>query len=242
MDAKVCPKPKDCALRASNPTEVHENPNNGATLRSLDMNFSSKLIERAVDAFATLPGIGRKTALRLVLHLLKQDTQQTRQFAEALVAMREGIKECRTCHNLADSDICQICADQRRDQSMVCVVENIRDLMAIEDTGQYRGVYHVLGGIISPIEGVGPTDLNIESLAIRASGGTLREAIMAISPTIEGETTIFYIAKKLAPYGVQVSNIARGVAFGGDLEYADGITLGRSIVARTPYKNDPANP
>jgi recombination protein RecR len=200
------------------------------------MNFSSKLIEKAVEAFATLPGIGRKTALRLVLHLLKQDASLTRQFAEALVTMREGIRECRTCHNLSDDDTCQICADARRDRSLVCVVENVRDLMAIEDTGQYRGVYHVLGGIISPIEGVGPADLNIESLVLRATEGQLKEAIMAISPTIEGETTIFYLSKKLTPLGVAVSSIARGVAFGGDLEYADEVTLGRSIVARQPYQ------
>lgn len=199
------------------------------------MNFSSKLIEKAVDAFATLPGIGRKTALRLVLHLLKQEKSATDQFATALVAMREGIRECRQCHNLSDDELCQICADTRRDHSLVCVVENIRDLMAIEDTGQFRGLYHVLGGIISPIEGVGPSDLNIESLAIRAQAGQIKEAIMAISPTIEGETTIFYISKKLQPLGVMVSAIARGVSFGGDLEYADELTLGRSIVTRTPY-------
>ncbi|HAD14433.1 MAG TPA: recombination protein RecR [Saprospirales bacterium] len=199
------------------------------------MTFSSKLIEKAVEAFATLPGIGRKTALRLVLHLLKQDKSSTEQFASALVAMREGIRECRQCHNLSDEEVCQICADPRRDKSLVCVVENIRDLMAIEDTGQFRGQYHVLGGIISPIEGVGPSDLNIDSLAIRVQQGEIREAIMAISPTIEGETTIFYLSKKLQPLGVQVSTIARGVSFGGDLEYADELTLGRSIVARTPY-------
>lgn len=199
------------------------------------MTFSSKLIEKAVEAFATLPGIGRKTALRLVLHLLKQEKNNTEQFANALVAMREGIRECRQCHNLSDEEICQICADPRRDKSLVCVVENIRDLMAIEDTGQFRGQYHVLGGIISPIEGVGPSDLNIDSLAIRVQHGEIREAIMAISPTIEGETTIFYLSKKLQPLGVQVSTIARGVSFGGDLEYADELTLGRSIVARTPY-------
>ncbi len=199
------------------------------------MTFSSKLIEKAVEAFASLPGIGRKTALRLVLHLLKQDKSVTEQFAAALTAMREGIRECRQCHNLSDDDLCQICTDPRRDRSIVCVVENIRDLMAIEDTGQFRGLYHVLGGIISPIEGVGPADLNIESLEARAKQGEIREAIMAISPTIEGETTIFYISKKLQPLGVKVSTIARGVSFGGDLEYADELTLGRSIVTRTPY-------
>jgi recombination protein RecR len=199
------------------------------------MTFSSKLIEKAVEAFSSLPGIGRKSALRLVLHLLKQDKNATEQFTSALMAMRDGIRECSVCHNLADEAVCQICADARRDRSLVCVVENIRDLMAIEDTNQYRGLYHVLGGIISPIEGIGPGDLTIESLEARARQGEIREAIMAISPTIEGETTIYYISKKLQPLGVQVSAIARGVAFGGDLEYADELTLGRSIVARTPY-------
>ncbi len=199
------------------------------------MNFSSKLIEKAVEAFASLPGIGRKTALRLVLHLLKQDKTTTEQFASALLAMREGIRECQVCHNLSDDAVCQICADTRRDHSLVCVVENIRDLMAIEDTGQYRGLYHVLGGIISPIEGVSPADLNIDTLLTRVEQGEIKEVIMAISPTIEGETTVYYLSKKLQPSGVAVSAIARGVSFGGDLEYADELTLGRSIVARVPY-------
>lgn len=199
------------------------------------MTFSSKLIEKAVEAFSSLPGIGRKSALRLVLHLLKQEKSATEQFTSALIAMREGIRECRICHNLADEEICQICSDARRDRSIVCVVENIRDLMAIEDTSQYRGLYHVLGGVISPIEGIGPGDLHIESLEERVRQGEIHEVIMAISPTIEGETTIYYISKKLQPSGVQLSAIARGVAFGGDLEYADELTLGRSIVARVPY-------
>jgi recombination protein RecR len=199
------------------------------------MNFSSVLIEKGVEAFASLPGIGRKTALRLVLHLLKQDKTVTDQFSEALVKMRQNIRECTVCHNLSDDPVCRICADQRRDRSLVCAVENIRDLMAIEDTGQFRGLYHVLGGVISPIEGVGPGDLNIDSLVERCAKGEVKEIIMAISPTIEGETTVFYIAKKVQPLGIQVSNIARGVAFGGDLEYTDELTLGRSIVARTPY-------
>ena len=199
------------------------------------MNFSSVLIEKGVEAFASLPGIGRKTALRLVLHLLKQDKSVTEQIGEALVKMRQNIRECTECHNLSDEAICRICADQRRDRSLVCAVESIRDLMAIEDTGQFRGLYHVLSGVISPIEGVGPGDLNIDSLVDRCSKGDIKEVIMAISPTIEGETTVFYIAKKLQPLGVQVSNIARGVSFGGDLEYTDELTLGRSIVARVPY-------
>ena len=199
------------------------------------MTFSSKLIEKAVEAFASLPGIGRKTALRLVLHLLKQDKTATEQFASALVAMREGIRECQVCHNLSDDALCQICADARRDRSLLCIVENIRDLMAIEGTGQYRGLYHVLGGIISPIEGVSPADLNIDSLLERIAQGEIKEVIMAISPSIEGETTVYYLSKKLQPSGVAVSAIARGVSFGGDLEYADELTLGRSIVARIPY-------
>jgi recombination protein RecR len=201
------------------------------------MQFSSRLIEKAVEAFATLPGIGRKTALRLVLHLLKQEKRATEQFTGAVAAMREGIKECNTCHNYSDSDECQICADPRRERTVVCVVEGVRDLMAIEDTSQYRGLYHILGGVISPIEGIGPGELNIDSLVQRAQKGEIKEVIMAVSPTIEGETTIYYLTKKLQPLGVQVTVIARGVAFGGDLEYADEVTLGRSIVARVPYES-----
>ena len=199
------------------------------------MNFSSVLIEKGVEAFSSLPGIGKKTALRLVLHLLKQENNVTEQFAEALVKMRQNIRECEQCYNLSDEPICRICADQRRERSLVCVVENIRDLMAIEDTSQFRGLYHVLGGLIAPIEGIGPSELNIDPLISRCEKGEIKEVIMAISPTIEGETTVFFIAKKLQPLGVLVSNIARGVAFGGDLEYADELTLGRSIVTRTPY-------
>ncbi|MFN0014101.1 MAG: recombination mediator RecR [Saprospiraceae bacterium] len=199
------------------------------------MNFSSRLIEKAVEAFATLPGIGRKTALRLVLHLLKQDKTVIDHFAAAMVAMREGIRECVVCHNLSDEAVCQICADTRRDRSIVCVVESVRDLMAIEDTGQFRGLYHLLGGIISPIEGIGPSDLNMDSLFARLQEGEVKEVVMAISPTIEGETTVYYLSKKIQPLGVQVSVIARGVSFGGDLEYADELTLGRSIAARLPY-------
>lgn len=202
------------------------------------MNFSSKLIEEAVGAFATLPGIGKKTALRLVLHLIQQEKSSTTEFAEALLRMRENIRECARCHNLSDSELCTICADTRRNDTVVCVVETIRDVMAIEDTGQFRGVYHVLGGVISPIEGVGPQDLHIASLTKRVEEQGVKEVIMAVSPTIEGETTIFYLAKQLKPYDVQVSTIARGVSFGGELEYADELTLGRSIVARIPYKSD----
>ncbi|MCB0563730.1 MAG: recombination protein RecR [Phaeodactylibacter sp.] len=200
------------------------------------MNFSSKLIEEAVNAFAGLPGIGRKTALRLVLHLVKQSPEVVEQFAQAMLKMRRNIRECERCHNISDDKLCVICTDRRRDQSLVCVVEGIRDVMAIEGTGQYRGLYHILGGVISPIEGIGPSDLNIDSLVQRAQAGEIREVIMAISPTIEGETTIFYLSKKLRDTDVEVSTIARGISFGGDLEYADELTLGRSIVARVPYK------
>jgi len=200
------------------------------------MNFSSKLIEEAVNAFASLPGIGKKTALRLVLHLVNQPTETTEQFAEALVKMRQNINFCKICHNLSDDPICSICADPRRDRALICVVESIRDVMAIEETSQYRGLYHVLGGVISPIEGIGPGDINIDSLLGRVQEEDIREVIMAISPTIEGDTTIFYISKRLKEFGIKISTIARGVSFGGELEYADELTLGRSIVARVPYR------
>lgn len=200
------------------------------------MTFSSKLIEDAVNAFASLPGIGRKTALRLVLHLVKQPIDNTESFAHALLKMRAGIKTCGTCHNISDNDLCSVCADMRRDRSVVMVVEGIRDVMAIEETGQFRGLYHVLGGVIAPIEGIGPQDLNIESLMDRVSQGEIREIIMAISPTIEGETTIYYISKKLSSLEAKITTLARGISFGGELEYADEVTLGRSIASRIPYK------
>jgi len=200
------------------------------------MNFSSKLIEEAVNAFAGLPGIGKKSALRLVLHLVNQPLENAEQFSEAIVKMRKHIHFCTNCHNLSDEPICTICADPRRDRSLVCVVETIRDVMAIEETAQYRGLYHVLGGVISPIEGIGPGELTIDSLLGRVQDGIIREAIMAISPTIEGDTTIFYISKRLKEFGIKISTIARGVSFGGELEYADELTLGRSIVARIPYQ------
>lgn len=196
------------------------------------MQFSSQLIADAVEAFASLPGIGRKTALRLALHLLQQPRETSEQFAGSLLRFRSEIKNCQHCHNLSDFDVCGICSDRNRDKSTICVVESIRDLMAIEDTQQYRGLYHILGGVISPIEGIGPTNLNIEDLVKRAQAEEVTEIIMAISPTIEGDTTIFYLHKQLEACAVQVSSIARGVSFGGELEYADGITLGRSILAR----------
>lgn len=200
------------------------------------MNFSSKLLEEAVNAFASLPGIGKKTALRLVLHLVTREVETVDQFGDAIVKMRREIKSCKVCHNLSDEELCNICRDQRRDQQVICVVESIRDVMAIEDTGQYRGMYHVLGGVISPLEGIGPGELTIDSLEQRLASGEVREVVMAISPTIEGETTIFYISKRLKDLDLKISTIARGVSFGGELEYADELTLGRSIVARVPYQ------
>lgn len=201
------------------------------------MNFSSTLIEEAVMAFASLPGIGKKTALRLVLHLMDQPAQASEQFSEAIVKMRRNIKHCRVCHNVSDTEICTICTSPKRNDQMVCIVESIRDVMAIEATGQFNGVYHVLGGVISPIEGVGPDDLNIDSLEKRVNDKKIKEVIMAISPTIEGDTTIFYISKKIKNSGVNISTIARGISFGGELEYADELTLGRSIATRLPYQN-----
>lgn len=200
------------------------------------MNFSSKLIEEAVNTFASLPGIGKKTALRLVLHLVGQETEVSESFADAIVKMRKGIKDCKVCHNISDQEVCEVCADKRRDHSLVCVVESIRDVMAIEDTGQFRGVYHVLGGVISPIEGVGPSDIMIHSLVERVARGEIKELIMAISPTIEGDTTIFFVSKQLENSPVKITTIARGISFGGELEYADELTLGRSIVSRIPYR------
>ncbi|MBK8720853.1 MAG: recombination protein RecR [Saprospiraceae bacterium] len=199
------------------------------------MRFSSNLVENAVSSFAQLPGIGKRTALRLVLHLLKQPLEVTNQFATAIQKLRAEIKECQICHNLSDYELCSICNDNRRDNSIICVVESIRDVMAIEETNQFRGKYHVLGGLIAPIEGVGPAELNIQSLVKRVEDGAVKEIVMAISPTIEGDTTIYYISQKLKDKQVVVSSIARGVAFGGELEYADEITLGRSIVSRIPY-------
>ncbi len=200
------------------------------------MNFSSKLIEEAVQSFASLPGIGKKTALRLVLHLINQDKDTTKEFADKILNMRNHIQECKICHNISDAETCSTCNDLRRKREVVCVVEGIRDVMAIEDTGQYRGLYHVLGGVISPIEGVGPSDLNIDSLLERIQEHGIEEIIMAISPTIEGETTTFYIAKKLKNSKVKISALARGIAFGGELQYADELTLGRSIATRVPYQ------
>jgi recombination protein RecR len=199
------------------------------------MEFPSKLIENAVGELARLPGIGRKTALRLALHLLKAEMDTTASLAEALAKMRFEITYCRTCHSISDAEECGICANQLRDHSLVCVVSDVRDVIAIENTGQYKGVYHVLGGVISPIEGVGPADLHIDSLVERAAAedSEVREVILAISPTMEGDTTAFYLSRRLRDLpNVHISTIARGIPVGGELEYADEITLGRSIVER----------
>jgi len=201
------------------------------------MNFSSKLLQEAVEAFAKLPGIGKKTALRQVLYLLDQPSDLTEQFTGALTKMKAHIKRCRQCHNIADEEICIICANKQRDHSTICVVESVRDVMAIEETGQFRGMYHILGGVIAPIEGIGPGDLNIDSLVGRINASDVKEIIMAISPTIEGDTTIYYISKKLKDFPVNISTISRGVSFGGELEYADELTLARSIMSRIPYQN-----
>lgn len=201
------------------------------------MNFPSKLIEDSVREFEKLPGIGKKTALRLVLYLLKQDVASVEQFTHAVEKMRKEIHFCKNCHNISDQEICSICSGSKRDHSLICVVETIRDVIAIESTNQYHGLYHVLGGVISPMEGVGPDDLKIESLIQRCSTGHVREVIMALNPTIEGDTTIFYISKKLQGVPVKITSIARGVSFGGELEYVDDVTLARSIVTRMPYES-----
>ncbi|MDX1685192.1 MAG: recombination mediator RecR [Saprospiraceae bacterium] len=201
------------------------------------MKYGSKLVEEAVQQFSTLPGIGKKTALRLVLHILNEKESYTTNFTSALEEMRQGIKRCKTCCNISDEEICGICEDKHRDKNLICVVESIRDVMAIEATDQFKGVYHVLGGVISPLEGIGPSDLFIEELISRISQieEDQPEVILAISPTIDGETTSFYLFKLLAKEGVKVSQISRGISFGGELEYADELTLGRSIQSRLPY-------
>ncbi len=201
------------------------------------MNYSSKLIAGAVAEFTKLPGIGEKTALRLVLHLLKQDEDKVKYFGEAVLRMRSEIKFCKSCHNVSDQEVCEICSNPHRDSSTICLVESIREVIAIENTNSYRGRYHVLGGVISPIEGIGPDKLNIDSLLRRVKTESVTEVIMALSPTIEGDTTIFYVSKKLKPLGMNITTIARGVSFGGELEYTDEMTLARSIVTRLPYEN-----
>lgn len=197
--------------------------------------YPSLLLEKAIDEFAKLPGIGKKTALRLVLHLLRQDTDEVETFGNALIRLKNDVKYCEVCHSISDTVRCQICSNINRDHSLVCVVENVRDVMAVEATQQYSGVYHVLGGIISPMDGVGPSDLEINSLVKRAESGEVKEIILALSSTMEGDTTNFYLFRKLAHTSVRISIIARGISVGDELEYADEVTLGRSIVNRLPF-------
>lgn len=199
--------------------------------------YPSQLLERAVEAFSQLPGVGRKTALRLVLHLLRQPADEVDGFAEAIVRVKHDVKYCKVCHNISDSDVCSICSDPRRDASLVCVVENIQDVMAIENTQQFHGLYHVLGGIISPMDGVGPHDLEIDSLVKRVDEGGVKEVILALASTMEGDTTNFYLSRKLKGRNVKLSVIARGISVGDELEYTDEVTLGRSILNRTPFES-----
>lgn len=201
------------------------------------MEFSSKLLEKAVNEMSQLPGIGKRTALRLVLHLLKQPVEQTNFLAKSLQQMREEIKFCKSCHNISDVEICEICANQNRNHRIICVVEDVRDVMAIENTGQFRGIYHVLGGKISPIDGIGPSQLNITTLVDKVKRNNVEEIIFALSSTMEGDTTNFYIYKQLKESDVKTSTIARGISVGDELEYADEVTLGRSIVNRIPFEN-----
>jgi len=201
----------------------------------MSVHYPSVLLENAVNEFAKLPGIGRKTALRLVLHLLRQNSDSVSHFAQTLIQLKKEIQYCSICYNISDTAVCSICADVSRNPSIICVVENIKEVMAIEKTAQFKGLYHVLGGIISPIDGIGPSDIEIASLVDRVQSGEVQEVIMALSATMEGDTTNFYIFKKLEPYGVKVSIIARGVSIGDEIEYADELTLGRSILNRTPF-------
>ena len=204
----------------------------GIKCKQMNQKYSSALLENAVNELSSLPGIGRKTALRLALYMLRRDVDYTDRFVSALASLRHDVKYCRMCHNICDDELCAICADLSRDHSVVCVVENIKEVMAIENTGQFRGVYHVLGGVISPMDGVGPSDLQIASLVDRVNNSEVKEVILALSPTMEGDTTNFYIFRKLADTGVKLSIIARGVAQNDELQYTDEITLGRSILNR----------
>lgn len=201
----------------------------------MEQQYPSTLLEKAVAEFAKLPGIGRKTALRLVLHMLHMSEEDVDRFANAITTLKKEVRYCKICHNVSDTDVCPICSDPRRERNTICVVENIRDVMAVENTMQYRGLYHVLGGVISPIDGIGPADIEIESLVERVAEGEIEEVIFALGSTMEGDTTNFYISRKLAPYPVKLSVIARGIAVGDELEYADEVTLGRSIRDRVPF-------
>ena len=197
--------------------------------------YPSKLLENAVNEFASLPGIGKKTAFRLVMHLLRQNETDVELFGESIIKLKKEIKYCKICFNISDNEVCDICSDKSRDKSVICVVENIRDVIAIENTGQFRGMYHVLGGIISPMDGVGPSDLNIDQLEDKVKTGNVEEVILALSTTMEGDTTNYYIYKRLVSYDIKITSLSRGVAIGDELEYTDEITLGRSIVNRTLF-------
>ena len=203
--------------------------------KSMVQQYSSALLEKAVGEFAKLPGIGRKTALRLVLFMLRQGDNDVDQFVNAVSKMKREVKYCRVCHNISDTDVCPICSDHSRDAATICVVENVQDVLAVENTQQFHGLYHVLGGIISPMDGIGPADLEIDSLVNRVAAGGVKEVILALSSTMEGDTTNFYISRKLADYPVKLSVIARGISVGDELEYTDEVTLGRSILNRTPF-------
>jgi recombination protein RecR len=199
------------------------------------MEFTSKLIEQAVGHFSSLPGVGKKSALRYVLHLIKQDGQEVSNFADVVKALKTDLKFCVKCHTISDNDVCNVCENPLRNHTLVCVVQDYRDVMAIENTGLYKGIYHVLGGLISPMEGIGPSNLNIDSLVTKVANNQIQEIILALNATMEGETTSFFIFRKLAPYNLTLSAIARGIAVGDELEYTDEVTLGRSIVNRIPY-------
>lgn len=201
----------------------------------MNQQYPSALLENAVNELATLPGIGRKTALRLALHMLRREPDYTERFSKALLALRRNVKYCKVCHNICDSEYCAICADPLRDRSTVCVVENVKDVMTIENTSQFHGLYHVLGGIISPIDGIGPADLEIDSLVKRVASGEVKEVMFALSTTMEGDTTNFFIYRKLLAYPVKVTVIARGISVGDEIEYADEVTLGRSILNRVDF-------
>lgn len=202
----------------------------------MNQQYPSLLLEKAVGELAKLPGIGRKTALRLALHLLRQSESEVEAFSQAVLKMRQEIKRCRCCHNISDAELCPICSDKRRDASLVCVVENIQDVMAVENTQQFNGLYHVLGGVISPMDGIGPADIEVDSLVERVAAGGIKEVIFALGSTMEGDTTNFYISRKLSPFNIQMSVIARGISVGDELEYTDEVTLGRSIVHRIPFE------
>ena len=197
--------------------------------------YPSKLLDNAVNEFASLPGIGRKTAFRLVMNLLRRDSDEVKRFGETLIKLHDEILYCKICHNISDTEICTICNDKSRDKTIICVVENIQDVLAVENTRQFKGLYHVLGGIISPIDGIGPSDIKIDSLEKKVQKGEIKELILALSTTMEGDTTNYYLYKRLNKYNIQLSTLARGVAIGDELEYTDEITLGRSIMNRTPF-------